>query len=117
MLHEAMMKDTIHWIVNNLEGKLDLNDVALRVGYSKGHLQRLFKVHSGVSLASFIRHQKLKYALMEILNSEQRIVDVALKFGFGSNSTFTRAFCKSYGFSPNIIRKQCYRRFLLESIN
>lgn len=117
MIHEAMIKDTISWIVNNLEGKLGISDVASRVGYSRGHLQRLFKCYVGESLACFIRRHKLKLALIDIVQSEQRILDVALKFGFESHATFTRAFNKAYGCPPNKIRAPGVRQVMLDSIS
>lgn len=112
MVHEFMIKDLIHWIVNNLEGKMGVVDVASKVGYSSGHLQRLFKRYVGDSLASFIKRHKLKMALIDIARSDLRILDVALKYGYESNATFTRAFRNLYGFTPKKIREPGIRQVI-----
>jgi hypothetical protein len=43
----AFMHDLLDWIDNNLDSRLDIETVARRSGYSKWHLQRLFKEHTG----------------------------------------------------------------------
>ena len=56
----AFMHDLLDWIDNNLDSRLDIESVARRSGYSKWHLQRLFKEHTGYPLAGYIRAQKLQ---------------------------------------------------------
>lgn len=46
----GFITDLIEWIDNNLEEKLDINTVAGRAGYSKWHLQRMFKRQTGYAL-------------------------------------------------------------------
>lgn len=48
----GFITDLIEWIDNNLEEKLDINTVAGRAGYSKWHLQRMFKRQTGYALGS-----------------------------------------------------------------
>lgn len=56
----GFITDLKTWIDNNLEEKLDINTVADRAGYSKWHLQRMFKRQTGYALGEYIRMQKLK---------------------------------------------------------
>ena len=56
----GFITDLKAWIDNNLEEKLDINTVADRAGYSKWHLQRMFKRQTGYALGEYIRMQKLK---------------------------------------------------------
>ena len=43
----AFIHDLLDWIDNNLDSRLDIETVSRRAGYSKWHLQRLFKEHTG----------------------------------------------------------------------
>jgi len=57
MMSDAFMHDLIDWIDNNIEARLDLDTVADRAGYSKWHLQRMFKEHTGYPLGEYIRRK------------------------------------------------------------
>ena len=56
----AIIQDLIDWIDNHLDSRLDIDTVARRSGYSKWHLQRIFKEHTGQPLGEYIRAQKLQ---------------------------------------------------------
>lgn len=106
MNNSYFFTDLITWIENNITEKLLLDDIAIKSGYSKWHLQRLFKNHTGLSLGSYIKTKKLERAFFDIVNVEGTITDVAIKYGFESLQTFTRCFNRYYGFPPSKVRKQ-----------
>lgn len=54
----AIIQDLIDWIDNHLDSRLDIDTVARRAGYSKWHLQRIFKEHTGQPLGEYIRAKK-----------------------------------------------------------
>lgn len=60
MSHDDFISDLVQWIDNHIEGKMDLDTVADRAGYSKWHLQRMFKQHTGYALGEYIRQRRLK---------------------------------------------------------
>lgn len=66
---------TIHsildWIEDNLESPLSLEKVSERSGYSKWHLQRMFKKETGHSLGQYIRSRKMTEIATKI-KREQR---------------------------------------------
>jgi AraC family transcriptional activator of mar-sox-rob regulon len=57
---DAFIHDLLDWIDNNLDSRLNIDTVARRAGYSKWHLQRIFKEHTGYPLAEYIRAQSYK---------------------------------------------------------
>ncbi|RNM06336.1 helix-turn-helix domain-containing protein [Dickeya undicola] len=97
--------DLIGWIENHLESPLMINDVTAKSGYSKWHLQRIFKKETGVSLGSYIRSRRLSRAAVELKLTNQTIQDVALRYCFDSQQSFTRTFKKHFGMSPGHYRK------------
>ncbi|EPG4817177.1 helix-turn-helix domain-containing protein, partial [Klebsiella aerogenes] len=74
----AVIHDLLDWIDNNLESRLDIETVARRAGYSKWHLQRLFKEHTGYPLAEYIRMHKLQRSVERLANSDEPILNVAI---------------------------------------
>ncbi|WP_318377853.1 helix-turn-helix domain-containing protein [Enterobacter sp.] len=106
MNNSCFFADLIMWIESNITERLFLDDIAKKSGYSKWHLQRLFKNHTGVSLGSFIKLKKLEFASNDILRKEGTITDVAMKYGFDSLQDFTRCFTRHYGLSPSKFRKK-----------
>ncbi|CAI0723899.1 Right origin-binding protein [Serratia entomophila] len=105
----GFITDLIEWIDNNLEEKLDINRVADRAGYSKWHLQRMFKRQTGYALGEYIRMQKLKVSAERLANSGEPIVSVAISLGFDSQQSFNRSFKRQFGQTPGDWRRALAR--------
>lgn len=102
---DAFIHDLLDWIDNNLESRLDINTVSRRAGYSKWHLQRIFKVHTGYPLAEYIRAQKLQKSVERLTHSDEPILNVAIALGFDSQQSFNRSFKRQYGQAPGAWRR------------
>jgi len=100
--------ELINWIENNINERLHLDDIALKSGYSKWHLQRLFKNNTGISLGLFIKRRKLEFAYNDILTKKDTITEIALNYGFESLQGFTRAFTSDINFPLQISVKTVY---------
>jgi AraC family transcriptional activator of mar-sox-rob regulon len=96
----AFIHDLLDWIDNNLDSRLDIDTVARRAGYSKWHLQRMFKEHTGYPLAEYIRAQKLQKSVERLAHSDEPILNVAIALGFDSQQSFNRSFKRQYGQAP-----------------
>ncbi len=83
---------------------LTLCSLAECIGYSEYHTSRMFSEISGMTLKDYIRYRKLAFALKEIRDTKNNILDIAVKYGFSSNEAFTRAFKTTYGISPSEYR-------------
>ncbi|EJP2388504.1 MDR efflux pump AcrAB transcriptional activator MarA [Salmonella enterica] len=82
---------TIHsildWIEDNLESPLSLEKVSERSGYSKWHLQRMFKKETGHSLGQYIRSRKMTEIAQKLKESNEPILYLAERYGFESQQT------------------------------
>ncbi|NIF23588.1 helix-turn-helix domain-containing protein [Candidatus Pantoea multigeneris] len=105
MMSDAFIHDLIDWIDNNIEARLDLDTVAERSGYSKWHLQRMFKEHTGYPLGEYIRAKKLKKSADRLTSSNEPILNVAISMGFDSQQSFNRSFKRQYGMAPGTWRR------------
>ncbi|UPT56640.1 helix-turn-helix domain-containing protein [Dickeya zeae] len=103
--------ELVGWIENHLESPLMINDVTAKSGYSKWHLQRLFKKETGVSLGTYIRNRRLSKAAVELKLTSQTVQDVALRYCFDSQQSFTRTFKKRFGMSPGHYRRTSFWDF------
>ena len=93
------------WVRENVTRKITLQEVASRYGYSKWYLNRSYMLYSGISLGAFIRLERMKAAADDLINSGNRIMDIALRYEFESQQAFTRAFSRHYGMPPATFRK------------
>lgn len=101
---ENVISRLVLWIDSNIEHRLSVEDVAKKSGYSKWHLQRMFSDQTGKSLGKFIRDRKLSCVVEDLLVTDETILNLALKYGFDSQQSFTRTFTKKYGTPPHQYR-------------
>lgn len=95
------MNEALSYIEENLDNEIDLKEVARLALCSEYHFQRMFSFLSGVTLSEYIRHRRLTLAAFELNNSEIRVIDVAVKYGYSSADSFTRAFHNLHGVTPS----------------
>lgn len=105
MDRENIILDLAEWIEANICSGINLDDVAAKSGYSKWHLQRMFRSVAGCCLAEYIRGRRLSKAAFELKTTEATILDIALKYHFGSQQTFTRAFKRLFQKTPANYRR------------
>lgn len=95
----------MNYIENNLNEGIRLEEAAALAGFSKYHFQRVFKRETGLNLYEYIQKRRLAEASSLLLNSNIRILDIAVYLCFESQEVFTRAFKKVYGLPPGQYRK------------
>ena len=92
-------------IINKDDEALTLEHLAAFLGYSACYVSRKFREISGMSLREYLRGRKLAFALKDLRDTEEGILDVALNYGFSSHEAFTRAFKEAYGLTPSEYRR------------
>ena len=106
MTISAQVIDTIvEWIDDNLHQPLRIEEIARHAGYSKWHLQRIFKEHTGQPLGEYIRAKKLQKSIERLAHSNEPILNVAIALGFDSQQSFNRSFKRQYGQAPGAWRR------------
>lgn len=87
----------------HLERPVTVARIAAFAGYSAFHFNRVFAARQGASVMAYLRMRRLQHAAARIVAGD-RILDVAVRFGFSSQEAFTRAFRRLYGVPPNRFR-------------
>lgn len=98
------MNSALDYVENNLINEIDMNKVAQMALTSSYDFQKMFSFITDVSLVEYIRRRRLTLAAFEIQNSNIKIMDVALKYGYESPVSFTRAFQAMHGIAPSLVR-------------
>lgn len=95
----------VDYIETRLDVDVALADVAQAAGISQWHFQRLFKALTGETLKTYIRSRRLAASLQRLLDTDLRVLDIALLAGFESQEAFSRAFKAAFGLTPQSYRK------------
>jgi len=102
MDRKTVITESLNYIENNIKNKITIDEIAGNAGYTKFYFSRLFKQEMKVSVMEYVRERKLIYATRKILNGN-KILDVAIEYGWESHSGFIKAFKSYYGFSPSLL--------------
>lgn len=98
------MNEALSYIEENLTNEIDIKEVAKIALCSQYHFQRMFSFLAGITLSEYIRRRRLTLAAFELNNSNIRVIDVAIKYGYSSADSFTRAFQGLHGITPSEAR-------------
>ncbi|HDX9651187.1 AraC family transcriptional regulator [Bacillus wiedmannii] len=98
------MNAAMQYIENNLTNEIDFKEVAKIAFCSEYHFKRMFSFLAGVSLSEYIRCRRLTLAAFELKDSNAKVIDVAIKYGYNSPDSFTRAFQNLHGITPSEAR-------------
>ncbi|MDU3155230.1 MAG: MDR efflux pump AcrAB transcriptional activator RobA [Hafnia alvei] len=101
----SIIRDLLSWLEGHLDQPLSLDNVAAKAGYSKWHLQRMFKEVTGQAIGAYIRARRLSKAAVALRLTSRPILDIALQYRFDSQQTFTRAFKKQFNQTPALYRR------------
>ncbi|MCH5186595.1 MAG: AraC family transcriptional regulator, partial [Oscillospiraceae bacterium] len=102
----AGIQNAIQYIEDNLTEELNVDNIAAKAYVSSFHFQRIFSALCGFAVGEYIRNRRLTAAAQELLRSDAKIIDIALKYGYESHDSFTRAFTKFHGISPSAAREK-----------
>jgi AraC family transcriptional regulator len=101
-----MMNEVIEYVEEHLESEIDCEEITKISGYSWFYLQKLFTGIAGITLAEYVRRRRMTVAASEVMNSGIRVLDLAMKYGYESADSFSRAFRNVHGVSPSDARKE-----------
>lgn len=88
------------YIASNLENEITMADLARISLYSPWYSYRLFRQHTSLTPADYIRRLRLSRSAVMLKRGECRVTDAAFDMGFGSVDGFQRAFLKEFGCNP-----------------
>ena len=100
----SLIHKTITWLETKLEESINKEEAVKVSGYSFYHFHRLFQQKVGLSFHEYLRNRRLTTAALRLIYSNDRIIDIAVRYQFESQEAFTRAFRKLHGLPPGKYR-------------
>lgn len=99
------IQNALNYMEKHMDEELDYEKIASHAACSAFYFQRIFGILCGIPLSEYIRNRRLTLAGSELSKSDTRVIDVALKYGYESPESFTRAFVKFHGITPSEAKK------------
>jgi len=99
------IQNALDYIEENITEELDYEEIAKRSFSSSYHFQRVFSIMCGYTLGDYIRNRRLSLAGAELNSGKAKVLDIALKYGYDSPDSFTKAFYRFHGVRPSEARE------------
>ena len=103
------IQESVEFIEAHLEELPQVPEIARVAGLSTAHFQRLFHALVGETVAGYARRRRLSRSVETLLETDRRVLDIALEAGFESQEAFTRAFAQHFGMPPGRFRARGQR--------
>lgn len=95
----------ISYIEENITEELTIEDIAKQTMVSPFYFQKGFTMLCGFTVGEYIKKRRLALAGSELVSTDRKIIDIALKYGYDSPDSFTKAFSRFHGATPTSVRK------------
>ena len=100
-----LFNDTVNYIETVLDGEIDEKKISSLSGYSYPMFSRLFSMLTETTLSEYIRSRRLTEAAVDLRDTDEKIIDIAMKYGYESPDAFGAAFKKFHGFTPSEVKE------------
>jgi AraC family transcriptional regulator len=100
------LNDAINYIEENLTSNIDYDEIAKLACCSTYHFQRMFAYMADVPLSQYIRRRRMSRAVSDIQSGNEKIIDIALRYGYESPTAFNRAFQSVHGMAPSSVKSE-----------
>lgn len=95
------MKNSLEYIEEHLTEEISYEEIARQACVSVFHFQRVFGILCGITVGEYIRNRRLTMAGEELTATNSKVIDVAIKYGYDSPDSFTKAFARFHGINPS----------------
>ena len=98
-------QESIDFIERNLTDELDIEVISAKAALSPFYYQRIFGALCGVTVGEYIRARRMTLAAQGLSRKDMKVIDIAVKYGYDSPDSFTKAFQKFHGITPSQARE------------
>lgn len=99
------IQNAVDYIEEHLADEIDYNIISSQAACSPYYFQKIFGILCGITVGVYIRNRRLTLAGSELKNTDIKVIDLALKYGYESPESFTRAFVRFHGITPSEARR------------
>ena len=98
------IRTAIEYMEEHLTDEISVQDVADQVCLSPFFLQRGFSLMTGYGIGEYIRNRRLYQAAVDLKETDDRVIDIAFRYGYETPESFTKAFSRFHGVTPSQVR-------------
>jgi AraC family transcriptional regulator len=99
------LNQVLEYIERHLDQQVDVAELARVAATSQYHLRRMFSALAGMPLSEYVRRRRLTVAGAEVLAGPESLLQIAVRYGYGSGEAFARAFRAVHGVGPGEARR------------
>ncbi|MBX0316341.1 AraC family transcriptional regulator [Planococcus glaciei] len=113
------LQQAIDYMEDHLEEPLAIEQIAKRANASVFHFQRTFAILTDMTVGEYLRGRRLTLAAHELSATDNKIIDIAYKYGYDTPEAFSKAFRRQHGITPSEARKnlgglKSYNRLVIQ---
>ena len=101
----SAIENALCYIEENITEELTVSMIAQKVNTSAFYFQKGFAMLCGYTVGEYMRMRRLSLAGEELVSTDAKIIDIALKYGYDSPDSFTKAFSRFHGSTPTDVRR------------
>lgn len=102
---EKLVTCILEYIEQNLNERIMIDDISKEFNYDKYYIQRIFKRQLNITIKEYINERKIIKSISKIINTDDKILKIALNNGFNSLEYYSEIFLKITSYSPLSFRK------------
>jgi AraC-like DNA-binding protein len=95
------LANAIQYIETHLTDDIGVEDVANHVYTSSPHFQFVFHVLTGITIGEYLRNRRLSLAAQDLRQPDSRLIDVAMRYQYDTQESFSKAFLRFHGVPPS----------------
>ncbi len=103
------LRESVEYIEKNILSDLSLEILAKQVYISPFYLQKAFNIMCGYTVWEYIRNRRLYLAGLDLIEKDDKVIDLAYRYGYETPESFSKAFKRFHGLSPMKLKKQPYK--------
>ena len=94
------------FVETRVKEEIHLEELACQTGFSLAHIRDVFRENTGKSLSRYIQERKIANAAQSLLYTDDKIIDIAIHYGYSGRTVFSRAFRRFTGYTPSEFRTE-----------
>lgn len=99
------LQQAIDYMEEHIQESMTIEQIAKQANSSVFHFQRTFAILTDCSVGEYLRRRRLTLAAQELSDTDQKIIDIAYKYGYDTPEAFSKAFRRQHGVTPSEARK------------
>jgi AraC-like DNA-binding protein len=99
------LSKALQYIENHLTDTIDIDDISTQTYASSSHFQLVFHLVMGMTVGEYIRNRRLSLAAQDLLQPNSKIIDIAMRYQYDTQESFSKAFTRFHGMPPSKVQR------------